>query len=52
MLTPSRICPIPAMPDIAAFIPEESVGTSTWVTPRITNITAVKLKILDNSNVF
>ena len=43
-LTPSRICPIPAMPEIAALMLEESAGTSTWVTPRTTSITAVRFR--------
>ena len=38
MLMPSRICPMPAMPEIAAFMPVESSVLSTCGTPRTTNI--------------
>lgn len=41
-LTPSRICPIPAMPEIAASAPLERSAPMTWITPRTTSITAVR----------
>lgn len=44
MLTPSRICPTPAMPEIAASMPEERLVPSTWNTPRITSITTVRFR--------
>lgn len=43
-LTPNRICPIPAIPEIAAFMPEESAVPSTWGTPRTTSIIAVRFR--------
>ena len=44
MLMPSRICPMPATPEIAAFMPAESSVPSTCGTPRTTNITAVRFR--------
>ena len=41
-LTPSRMCPIPAIPEIAASVPLERLAPMTWVTPRTTSITAVR----------
>ena len=43
-LTPSRICPIPATPETAALMPEESSVPSTWATPRATNMAAVRFR--------
>ncbi len=40
-LTPSRMCPTPAMPEMAALAPLDRFNANTWVTPRTTNITAV-----------
>lgn len=40
--TPSRMCPIPAMPEIAASAPLERLVPTTWVTPRTISITAVR----------
>ena len=44
MLTPSRICPMPATPEIAALAPLESSVPSTCATPRTTIITAVDVQ--------
>lgn len=43
-LIPSSIWPIPAIPDIAAFIPEERGVPRTWVTPRTINIMDVRFR--------
>ena len=44
MLTPSRMCPMPAMPEIAALVPLENSVPSTCATPRTTIITAVMFR--------
>ena len=41
-LTPSKMCPIPAIPEMAASEPLESSVPMTWVTPRTTSITTVR----------
>ena len=38
---PVRICPIPAIPEMEADAPSDSVSPSTCVTPRTASITAV-----------
>ena len=38
---PVRICPMPAIPEMAAENPLDRVRPSTWVTPRTNSITAV-----------
>ena len=44
MLTPSRMWPMPATPEIAAVIPAESSVPSTCGIPRTTSMTAVMFR--------
>ena len=41
-LTPSRMCPTPAMPEIAALMPEGSAVPNTCVTPRTASMNAAR----------